>query len=881
MASPTFLEYVSDLTTAGCYYAIPVQLLYFLAYNPVPLPWRYRLIIVLFAAFILLCGSSHFIMVLLADHTLTSELALPGMKALTALVSIATVFVLLFLIPEGLKFILYSLDLEVQMRHRMTELDEANKQALQANLNKSEFMAFLCHEIRNPLHIIAANADFLMETRTTEEQREFIRSVNDSAQLMTSIVNDVLDLQRLQSGRMSFERIPVDLHDVCQSLLKNVKHQAGNKRVQLLFDWEPGTPRHVISDPTRIHQLLLNLTSNAIKFTQEGHVTLRVSSLTSATQAEMFPVLPSTSSASLHEAGKSKKAHVEEEEDDMQQTQSLLSTSSSSSSIASTSPSSATPSSSAQATTPTTALRTAHQFPVRSVSGQTIAMNFAASTQQTDNERFIHDAEEEAYEHELLDDDDDLSVSSTRSTFSPHHSTRKRARQTQYICFTVTDSGMGISPHALPQLFSPYTQAKLSIVREKGGTGLGLSICREIISNLHGQIRVHSELGQGSTFMFVLRMPLSSEKEWLKAQHDNYHVNVRQQDEEKMNAMQRNGAHTRNTSSADGQLILPALKELATSTSASVVLTPPLMSPTASSYYSSTSILSPSSAPPADLPSSAADITMPSSTSPLSHLRSLNKPPAVDTAGHSAAHKQSASTSFSPLPPGFALTPSMPLTPSSSASSTASSSSGTSTPVTRSILVADDNDVNRKILSRILTSLHYRPVMANDGVQAVEAIKANIAVGGPPFLCVFMDICMPHLDGYEATRHIRALGCQVPIIALTANALSEERTKALEAGMNAFQTKPIRKVELQKLLNKVDAEYNSGSDSTSSHSGQSAAVSSVPSSQRSLLGPVAEQRKSNSTPATPYMQHGNVGTSGGRRADRLHEPEQLAIAIRG
>ena len=143
LVSPSRLEYVSDLTTAFAYWSIPVQLLYFLAYNPVPLPWRYRLTIVLFAAFILLCGSSHLVMVLLADEMVTSELALPGMKALTAVVSIATVFVLLFLIPEGLRFIIYSLDLEVQMRQRMAELDEANKQALQANVNKSEFMAFL------------------------------------------------------------------------------------------------------------------------------------------------------------------------------------------------------------------------------------------------------------------------------------------------------------------------------------------------------------------------------------------------------------------------------------------------------------------------------------------------------------------------------------------------------------------------------------------------------------------------------------------------------------------------------------------------------------------------------------------------------------------
>ena len=864
MVSPSLLEYVSDLTTAGCYYAIPIQLLYFLFYNPVPLPWRYRLIIVLFAAFILLCGSSHLIMVLLADQTITSELALPGMKALTAVVSIGTVLVLLYLIPEGLKFILYSLDLEVQMRQRMTELDAANKAALQASLAKSEFMAFLCHEIRNPLHIIAANADFLMETRTTEEQREFIRSVNDSAQLMTSIVNDVLDLQRLQSGRMSFERIPVDLSDVCQSLLKNVKHQATNKRIQLLYEWAPGTPRHVISDPTRIHQLLLNLTSNAIKFTQEGNVTVRVSSLSVAEQAEMFPVLASTSSASLLEASKKKRVHMEDDDEvEQQQTQSLLRAPSAHSTTSASSSFEAAAHSGSAATTPTTVLRTVHQFPVRSVSGQTIAMNFAASTQQTENERFIHDAEEQAYEYAPFDEDDDmLPLSPTQPTFSAQSATRGRVRRTQYICFTVTDTGMGISPHALPQLFSPYTQAKLSIVREKGGTGLGLSICREIVSNLHGQIQVHSVLGKGSQFKFVLRMPLSSEKEWLKAQHDNYHVHERlQQDEEKSVSLQRTVSHARRTSVVSGQLIMPASTELSANTSDALASPPALMSPSLLSHHSSVARLSSSSGLRAASPS----------TSPLSRLRSLAlKPLALDTVSPATIYQPSVSTSSSPVSPRVTLTPSTALTPSSSSSSTSSVSSGATTPVARSILVADDNEVNRKILSRILTSLRYKPVMANDGVQAVEAIKANLAASAPPFMCVFMDISMPHLDGYEATRHIRALGCQVPIIALTANALSEERKKALEAGMNAFQTKPIRKVELHRLLLKVDADFNG-----------IGTAASQPVSQRSSLVSLAEQRKVSSVPGTPFSQPIMVNASGVLGAERLLEPGQHAIAIHG
>ena len=313
---------------------------------------------------------------------------------------------------------------------------------------------------------------------------------------------------------------------------------------------------------------------------------------------------------------------------------------------------------------------------------------------------------------------------------------------------------------------------------------------------------------KGSTFVFVLRMPLSGENEWLRAQHDDYHVSVWQRDEEMI-------SYAQSVSDVSGQLIMPAAKELTPTTSAA------LTSPTSINHLSSVSYQSPSFT---TSPAMFSDFFDPLATSPLFRLRSLaNKPPALDTINPLSVYRPTpSSSSCSPIPSlrtVTALTPSTPLTPSSSSSSTSSNSSGSTTPVARSILVADDNEVNRKILSRILTSLRYRPVMANDGVQAVEAVKTNITADGPPFLCVFMDICMPHLDGYEATRHIRALGCQTPIIALTANALSEERKKALEAGMNAFQTKPIRKVELQKLLHSIVTEHNNFTGAGWAHQG--------------------------------------------------------------
>ena len=447
-------------------------------------------------------------MVLLSTSTVTSPLLLPLMKTATAVVSILTVFVLLYLIPESLRFILYSLDLERQMQRRLVELDAANKVAIQAHQVKSDFMAFLCHEIRNPLHIITANTDFLLETALHAEQREYVRSVNDSAQLMTSIVSDVLDLERLQAYRMSFERIPVDLVNVCSRLMKNVQHQAQSRRVKLVLDYAHDAPRFVIGDPTRIHQLLLNLLSNSIKFTGSDHgvgaVTLSV--------ALHHPPSASVKVGRKKGAASTRltvRAGPDEEEDSRV---SLLSATS-------------------IVNSPLARIRALHRGPVRSPSGHSISMSFAKGASDdplnddadsdANDDRFVHDAEEEMYEEEEEEEAADDDGSPASSAARPH--SHKRPRQRALLRFSVRDTGMGISPHALPQLFSPYTQAKLSIVREKGGTGLGLSICREIIASLRGEIRVRSELGKGSEFVFIIEFPLSSDAEYARSQRGEVH----------------------------------------------------------------------------------------------------------------------------------------------------------------------------------------------------------------------------------------------------------------------------------------------------------------------------------------------------------------------
>jgi len=121
----------------------------------------------------------------------------------------------------------------------------------------------------------------------------------------------------------------------------------------------------------------------------------------------------------------------------------------------------------------------------------------------------------------------------------------------------------------------------------------------------------------------------------------------------------------------------------------------------------------------------------------------------------------------------------------------------TQTQIPQRILVVDDSEINRKILTKILTSLGYQVFSASDGVEAVKLVTSQTKTY---FSCIFMDISMPNMDGYEATRTIRMNDITIPIIALTANSLSEEKTKAESAGMNHFCTKPLRKEKICELI---------------------------------------------------------------------------------
>lgn len=166
---------------------------------------------------------------------------------------------------------------EVADKARTQEaLERAKERAETATRLKGEFVANISHEIRTPLSSMIGIIDLLNETRLDEEQQEFVGILSSSARNLRSIINDVLDYSKMESGNMRFEKIPFDLTRLLTELGQLHRVSAQEKGVQFLVEIDPLVPNTLIGDPVRIQQVLNNLVSNAIKFTAEGSIKVAV-----------------------------------------------------------------------------------------------------------------------------------------------------------------------------------------------------------------------------------------------------------------------------------------------------------------------------------------------------------------------------------------------------------------------------------------------------------------------------------------------------------------------------------------------------------------------------------------------------------------------------
>lgn len=179
--------------------------------------------------------------------------------------------------PDGTVEVIVAIERDItETKQTARDLAKAKRVAEDAARSKSDFLATMSHEIRTPMNGIMGMADLISETDLTVEQREYADTIRNSAQALLTIINDILDLSKMEAGKMSLHKVDFDLRACLHDTTRLLQAQAIEKGLYLHLEIAPYIPRRVCGDDGRIRQVLINLIGNALKFTQKGGVTVCV-----------------------------------------------------------------------------------------------------------------------------------------------------------------------------------------------------------------------------------------------------------------------------------------------------------------------------------------------------------------------------------------------------------------------------------------------------------------------------------------------------------------------------------------------------------------------------------------------------------------------------